>query len=135
MASSWAGSACVWRWEDQSPTRMLAWAERSRARSLMPRPIRPPDDPELAAILAELWRVTVELNQTAVETGTTSRLLARQAALEQAVQRRVRRPIGPEGTEPSDVPSPTALRDLLGQRALIEIVQLDQSLHALVVAG
>jgi tetratricopeptide (TPR) repeat protein len=121
--------------EDRNPVRVLAWAERSRARSLTPRPVRPPDDPELVEILAELRQVTVELDQAAVEAGTASRLLARQAALERAVQRRVRRLAGAEGAEPIDIPSPTVLRDQLGQRALVEIVQLDQHLHGVVVAG
>jgi tetratricopeptide (TPR) repeat protein len=121
--------------EDRNPVRVLAWAERSRARSLTPRPVRPPDDPELAGTLAELRLVTAELDQAAVEAGTTSRLLARQAALERAVQRRVRRLAGAGGAEPMEVPSPAALRDLLGQRALIEIFQLDQVLHGVVVAG
>jgi CHAT domain-containing protein len=121
--------------EDRNPARVLAWAERSRARSLQPRPVRPPDDPELAATLVELRQVTEELDQSAIEAGTAPRLLAHQAALERAVQRRTRRLAGPEGAKPTDVPSLAALRHLLGQRALVEIVQLDQSLHAVVVAG
>jgi tetratricopeptide (TPR) repeat protein len=121
--------------EDRNPVRVLAWAERSRARSLTPRPIRPPDDPELAETLAELRLVTAELDQAAVEAGTTSRLLARQAALERAIQLRVRRLAGAEGAGPMEDPSPAALRDRLGQRALIEIVQLDQVLYGVVVAG
>ena len=37
---------------------MLTWAEEGRARHLLSRPARPPDDPELAAMLGRL-RVTV----------------------------------------------------------------------------
>lgn len=121
--------------EDRNPARVLAWAERSRARSLQPRPVRPPDDPELAATLVELRQVTEELDQSAVEAGTAPRLLAHQAALERTVQRRTRRLAGAEGAKPTDVPSLADLRHLLGRWALVEIVQLDQSLHAVVVAG
>ena len=120
--------------EDRSPAQVLAWAERSRARSLQPRPVRPPDDPELATALAELRAVTEELDQAAVETGAAPRLLARQAALERSVRRRTRRLAGAGGGGSADGPPPAVLHERLGQQALVEIVRLDRQLHAVVVA-
>jgi hypothetical protein len=37
-----------------SPRQVFAWLERSRAQSFLVRPVRPPSDPEAAAVLAEL---------------------------------------------------------------------------------
>ena len=71
--------------EDGDATRALAWAERWRAGTLRLRPERPPDDVKLAADLAELRRVAGEVREAAAAGHDTTRLLNRQAALEEAV--------------------------------------------------
>lgn len=119
--------------EDGDATRALAWAERWRAGTLRLRPERPPDDFELAADLAELRRVTGEVGEAAAGHDTT-RLLNRQAALEEAVRRRAHRTPGKD-LEPME-PEPTVgtLGVALGERVLIEIAALHGDLHAVVVA-
>jgi CHAT domain-containing protein len=82
-----------------SAARVLAAAERHRAASLLQRPARPPDEPELAADLEELRRVTAELDEALREGRPRPDLARRQAALEQAIRRRALRARGetPEG--------------------------------------
>ncbi|WP_194924829.1 CHAT domain-containing protein [Catenulispora pinisilvae] len=116
---------------------VLRWAETWRAASLRRRPVRPPDDEQLAADLAELRRVVAEL--AAVQTPTTrgasrsemSRLNAERLRLEAAVRDRSRYARGTYAPEPSF--SPTALAGALGERALVEFVRLDDELHAVTV--
>jgi tetratricopeptide (TPR) repeat protein len=120
--------------EDGDATRALAWAERWRAGTLRLRPERPPDDVELAADLAELRRVAGEVREAAAAGHDTTRLLNRQAALEEAVRRRAHRTPG-QDLEPME--PELAMRTLgvaLGERALIEIAALHGDLHAVVVA-
>lgn len=112
------------------PATVLRWAERARAAALRLRPVRPPDDGALARDLAELREVAAELSK-AGSAAAASRLLARQVALEEAVRRRARQAAG-TGTV-DDVPTLDGLAAALGTRVLVEIVQLDGSLHALVV--
>ncbi|SDX97009.1 CHAT domain-containing protein [Amycolatopsis xylanica] len=102
------------------PAAVFEWAERGRASRLAHRPVRPPDDPELAALLAEL-RATAEQIYRYGQAG----LRTRQAALERRIRDHVRlRPGAPvEGVEPVKTPA-------LGDRALVEFVQLDGVLHA-----
>ncbi|MBS2532959.1 CHAT domain-containing protein [Catenulispora sp. NF23] len=116
---------------------VLRWAETWRAASLRHRPVRPPDDEQLAADLAELRRVVAEL--AAVQTPTTrgasrsemSRLNAERLRLEAAIRDRSRYARGTYAPEPPF--SPTALAGALGERVLVEFVRLDDELHAVTV--
>ncbi len=119
--------------QDGDPRRVLAWAERWRAGSLQPRLVRPPADEALAADLAALRRVASELGEAALAGRDTARLLQRQASLEEAVRRRARRAPGSDLGEASRELDLDACRAALGERALVEIVELDGALHAVVV--
>jgi tetratricopeptide (TPR) repeat protein len=119
---------------DGDARRAFAWAERWRAGSLQLRPARPPDDSALAAGLAELRRVADEMSEAARENQDIARLLARQAALEEAVRQQARHT---PGGEPERIEAEVDLDRLtaaLGERALVEILELDGVLHAVVVA-
>jgi tetratricopeptide (TPR) repeat protein len=121
--------------QDGDPRRVLAWAERWRAGSLQPPLVRPPADDALAADLAELRRVGGELAEAALAGRDTTRLLRRQASLEDAARRRARRAPGSDQGEASRELDLDACRAALGERALVEIVELDGVLHAVVVTG
>jgi len=115
-------------------SRVLAWAEQGRARHLLSRPVLPPDDPELADALARL-RVTVrEIYELRHEGHRSTRLSARQAALEREIRDYCRRqPGGSTGNTVGQV-SVADLSAALGDAALVEFVQLEEMLHAVTVA-
>jgi tetratricopeptide (TPR) repeat protein len=116
---------------------LLRWAETWRAASLRRRPVRPPDDEQLAADLAELRRVVADL--AGVEAPTTrgasrsevTRLNAERLRLEAAVRDRSRYARGTYAPEPPF--SPAALAGALGERVLVEFMRLDDDLHAVTV--
>ncbi|MBI1759001.1 MAG: CHAT domain-containing protein [Actinobacteria bacterium] len=140
--------------ESGSAQRMLAWAERGRARGLWPHPIRPPQDPTLAALLAELRQVTSELEASMLGgsgvtgvTGVTggsadasartrpgrARMAARRVALEDQVRRRARGAgAGLYGAPPTP-PRLAELQQVLRERVLVEIVSSAGALHAVTV--
>lgn len=67
---------------------VFSWLERSRAQAFRVRPVRPPDDPEEAAVLAELRQLT-SLIRTAELNGTPDpKSVARRAELQRLVRQR-----------------------------------------------
>ena len=77
--------------EDGRPSAVLAWSEHQRAQSLRFRPVRPPEEPGLAAALAALRAVAADVDD-AIQSGDDVRtLVARQAELEREVSRLTRR--------------------------------------------
>ena len=80
--------------ESGSAERVLAAAERRRAAGLLLRPARPPDDEALAAELAELRRVTADLDESLRDGRPDPALTRRQAVLEASVRRRALRTSG-----------------------------------------
>jgi tetratricopeptide (TPR) repeat protein len=121
--------------QDGSARRVLAWAERWRAGSLALRPVRPPGETGLAADLAKLRQVVRELDRAALAGEDPARLQRRQAALEAAVQRRARHGAEPGKVGPAGPPTQRGLAADLGDRALVEIVELDGELHAVVIVA
>ncbi len=112
--------------------RVLAWAERWRARALRLRPARPPEDARLAADLTALRGVVAEVEQAALGGRPTQRLLSRQATLERAVRDRARHAPG-DGTL-LDLPvSYRQLAAALGDDVLVEMMDDGEVLHAVVV--
>ena len=130
--------------ESGSAARVLAAAERRRAAGLLLRPARPPDDEALAAELAELRRVTAELDESLRDGHPDPALSRRQAVLEASVRRRALRTRGEQGPAARNggarregagaVPSVSALTAALGERVLVEFFALDGRLHAVTVA-
>ncbi|MPZ72801.1 MAG: CHAT domain-containing protein [Nitriliruptorales bacterium] len=114
--------------------RTLRWAERWRAGTLFLRPVRPPDDARLNDDLVELRATMARLDDAALAGEDTRPLLRRQAALERSLQRRSRRTQA-EKTDSSESLRVAALTDALGDRALVEMVAIDDELYAAVVAG
>lgn len=117
--------------ESGRPNRVLAWSERWRAGSLLSRPVRPPKDEILAARLTELRSVTADLEQARHAGDETTRLQRQQRGLERAVMTRAR-----SVRSALRLSAAVGLPDLqavLGERALVEFVQVGRQLAAVVV--
>lgn len=120
--------------EERRADRALAWAERWRAGSLLLPPARPPRDHELAAALSALRRATAAADQARLDGRDPGRLREEQARCEREVQRLTRRVAGDGARWDAAPPDASELREALGERALVELVELDGALHAVVVA-
>lgn len=126
--------------QSNSPRRMLDWAERWRAGTLRLRPVLPPDEPVLAEALAELRRISGEVEETLLggeatlrNTPPPARLLRRKAALEERVRRLMRRASGSDRFTAPEPPTVDELAEHLGDRVLVELVEHDGALLAVTV--
>jgi hypothetical protein len=115
---------------DGRPRRIFEWLERGRAGYLVPHPVRPPEDPALAAALAELRETVATLNQAPEAVARTGALLRRQVRLERQIRDRLRQLPAGFGGPPPGLVRPEALAGALAERALLEYGQLDGVLHA-----
>jgi tetratricopeptide (TPR) repeat protein len=116
------------------PRQVFEWAETGRASHLLMPPLRPPDDPELAAALARLRATAfqgVEVARTEGAAAEMIRLEGRQAALERAVRERTWRRRGDVAPAAGTPVKPAALAQALAGRALVEFIELDGTLSAL----
>lgn len=114
------------------PARVLAWSEHLRATALQRPPVRPPADGPLAAALDQLRTAALQLDEARVGGEPLAPLVARQAQLEREVRRIAHRTPGLRTEQPAP-PSLAQVRDLLGDRALLDLVLSGDRLHALVV--
>ena len=115
------------------PRQVFEWAERGRASRLLPRPARPPEDPVLAQLLSRLRATAAEVEQLRHAGRGPGGLLARQAELERRVRDHTRQWAGaPNGQPAARAPvRPGELGHALGDRALVEFVDLDGTMRAL----
>lgn len=120
--------------EAKEPAKVLEWAERWRARALIIRPVKPPGDALLTAELAKL-RQAIRAVERAVLSGAPATGLRReQEVAEEAVRRRARGAAG-GALRTEAIPSRAALADALGERAMVEMVELDGWFHAIVLSN
>ncbi|HEX5195254.1 MAG TPA: CHAT domain-containing protein [Solirubrobacteraceae bacterium] len=113
---------------------VLRWSERLRANALRLDPVTPPDSPALRDGRRELRAVTAALQRAERDGDLDPALLARQRRLESTIRRRSRHLAG-DGTAPvADGLDRQALVRALGGRALVELIELDGELTALVLA-
>ncbi len=117
--------------EDDRPGEALRWVERSRAGLVRVRTVRPPGDEVLARSLAQLRATIGELELATRTGGKTAALRARQAQLERAIRDHSRALPGGRAGVPAPPPPLAALGERLRDRALIEYVVHDGTLHAL----
>lgn len=118
---------------DQSDTdAVLRWSERLRANALRLDPVTPPDSPAMRDTRRELRTITARRQRNDADDRA---LLVRQRELESRIRRRARHAPG-DGT-PGDTRAPDrrVLTAALGDRALLELVELDGELTALVLVG
>jgi tetratricopeptide (TPR) repeat protein len=110
---------------------LLTWTERWRATTLTIPAVRPPDDQDLHAGLAALRHVSGQLSRTDSGQQSYAALQREQRRLEQAVRAVVLRTRGSARFGPRVFRVGTLL-DRLGPARLIEIVDVDGTLHVLV---
>lgn len=115
-------------------SRVLAWAEEGRARHLLSRPARPPDDQELAAALTRLRVTVAEIEEMRRAGHDSAALVNRQAALERQIRDHCRRQPSGSAGDPVPAVSVAELAAALGEAGLIEFMQLDGVLYAVAVA-
>jgi tetratricopeptide (TPR) repeat protein len=129
---------------DGAADRALWSAERHRAASLRIRPVFPPADESLAALRAQLRAAADESERAQLAGRPSQALIRRQHGLEDQLRQRLRHYRGvPEGQQPgeSTVPGKSAgglvqaLADALGEAILLEYVECDGILHAVVFPG
>ncbi|MBB5872948.1 tetratricopeptide (TPR) repeat protein [Allocatelliglobosispora scoriae] len=119
---------------EHAPRQVLAWAERFRAATLRLPPAAPQDDPELLRELAQLRRVSAEIAGYEGDPVRRARPLRRQRALEESIRRRTWRTAA--ATSSVDTPaSVDRIVGALGDRALLELVEQDGTLFAVVAAA
>lgn len=115
--------------------RLLVWSERWRATALSVPPQRPPDDHELVEELAALRAIVHRLETIHAAGGTTTVLERERRRLEGSVSARTRRALG-AGHAPAERFDLDELTAELGETTrLVELVEVDDLLHAVVVAG
>jgi tetratricopeptide (TPR) repeat protein len=113
------------------PRLLLTWSERWRATAYAVPPVRPSADAELNASLAALRTVTRGLDQARSQGMPSASLQKEQQRLETEVRASALRARG-NGRWTRAPFSPAGLLDELGPAQLIEIVDIDGSLHVLV---
>ena len=115
--------------------RLLLWTERWRATALASRSTLPKEDGELAGELAALRHVTRAVEASDMTGSRHSALERERRRLEAAVQARTRRSLPGGGGQQPGTPDLDALLDELGQTTMIELVEVDGVLHAIIIAG
>ena len=120
--------------ESGQARRVLAWAERWRAGALLMRPVRPPADAEVADHLTELRHLVSQVEAAGFAAEDTSRLLRRQAVLEEEIRRKARHAHGDHGGRGDAAPTIAELVAGLGDDALVELVECGKQLHAVTLA-
>jgi tetratricopeptide (TPR) repeat protein len=112
------------------PRLLLAWTERWRSTALTVPAVKPSADAELNAGLAALRDVTSRLEQARSQGAPATTLQREQRRLEGAVRASALHARGTSGGGPAGV-SVAELLDALGPAQLIEIVDVDGTLHVL----
>ena len=115
--------------------RLLEWSERWRATTLTSEPVRPPDDDALAADLSALRGVTLRIAELRAEGTSTLGSEREQTRLEAAVRGRTLRTSGTIGTTAVTAARVDVrrIRAALGSTTLVELVEVDGTLHAVTV--
>jgi hypothetical protein len=107
---------------------LLWWGERTRAAALRLPPTRPPDEAALAADLADLRRVVAEREAGGAPSWREQR------AIEERIRRRSWHTSG-GGTRTGRGALLHGLQGRLGDRTLVELLDIDGVLHAVVVTA
>jgi CHAT domain-containing protein/tetratricopeptide repeat protein len=117
------------------PGEVFAWAERSKALAARLPPVRPPDDPGAAELLAQLRGVRFRLRSAELAGRPDPELRRRRAVLEKQIRQRAWFVAGP-----SEFERPVALdtvRAALAEQSgcLVAYLSIGGDLHALVVTA
>jgi tetratricopeptide (TPR) repeat protein len=121
--------------EEGAAAQVLCSTERHRAATMRMRPLRPPRDPALASLLAQLQAAARQAEEALLADAPSQELDARRSALELKVRRRVRCAAGAPRGQPLSAPDEQALGQALGERVLVEYLECAGNLHAVVLRG
>ena len=120
--------------EDADPRRVLAWLEEGRVGALGLRPVRPPDNDELAAELADLRRIVADVQEGSLAGQDVRELRRRQVTLEESVRRRTRHAAGTDTGAAARL-TVRELGELLGERALVTYLEAEGRLRAVTLCS
>ena len=110
---------------------VLRWSERWRAGALRTPRATPPTDERLAWMLATLRDTVARLERASLEGDDVRPLVDKQRRIEAAIRQRSRAAQGDFAEAPS-LPNPAELREAIGERVLVEYVEHDGRLHAVI---
>lgn len=115
---------------DGRPSVVFAWSERARALTARLPPVRPPDDPQVAEMLADLRGVRTALRAAELAGQRVPELRRRRTVLERQVRQRAWFAAGPAEVErPASL---GAVRAALGDGAVVVYLAVGAALYALV---
>jgi tetratricopeptide (TPR) repeat protein len=117
--------------ESKRAVEVLGWSERWRAGALRPPRVTPPTDERLAWLLSTLRDTVARLERVSLEGGDARPMVDQQRRIEAAIRQRSRGAAGDFVSAPA-FPNPADLREAIGERALVEFVEHDGRLHAVV---
>jgi len=120
--------------EDADPRRVLAWLEEGRVGALGLRPVRPPDNDELAGELADLRRIVADVAEGALAGRDVRELRRRQVTLEDSVRRRTRHAAGATSAAARRL-TVGELGGLLGERGLVTYLEAEGRLSAVTLCA
>ncbi len=112
---------------------VLRWAELGRSRHLLVRPVRPPADPELSRLMAQLRTLLAAQAERLAAGRGIGGLLREQAGLEHTIRDQARRGGVVSVVAAAGELSVERLSEALGDAALVEYVHLGGTLHAVCV--
>ena len=119
---------------DPRPWSLLAWMERARAGSSLPRPAVPAARSDVADELAELRSVAVELRRVELDGSPADELRSRHAALERTLRDRSMRESASTQAASATRLRLGDLRESLGGRELVSIAGADGEFVAVVIS-
>ena len=115
---------------------VFAWLERSRAQAFRVRPVRPPADPQAAAVLAELRQLGYLIRQAELNGRRASAMIARRADLQREIREHDWQAGGlGEATVPADLDEVSAALERSGQTLVGIMAQLDEMIAVVVRNG
>jgi tetratricopeptide (TPR) repeat protein len=117
------------------PDGIFRWAEAGRASHLVRHPARPPDDPFLAAAVAELRETVTEIRLLRRDGVGDAVLDRRLLALERTVRDYHRQHTAPGQAELSAAPSAAGLADALPDVVVLEFFVIDGTLHVVIIVN
>ena len=116
-----------------SPWRVLRAVESWRSESTRVAAARPPSDPDLTQLLAELRRTNAEIRETALSGGDTYPLITREARIESKIKALSRRRRGSDSGRTAMFPGKQRVLERIGDRRLISYFTFRGEIHAVSV--
>jgi hypothetical protein len=114
-----------------SARQVFAWMERSRAQAFRVRPVRPPDDQQEAALLAELRQLAILIRTAELNGSPDPRAVTRQAHLQRQLRQRRWQSSGAGNA--IDLATPAQVGEALAEIGQVLVAILTRGNHLLAV--